>query len=88
MLEKEVISDSFEIEFNDGEVVQFLKTDVREYQWALTQSGGILIYEKQMHHTFGAVLKDGRVRAYPAGSWKEVRVLPAEEEEQPKDYAE
>jgi hypothetical protein len=86
MLDKDVISEDFEIEFNDGEIVQFLKTDTREYQWALTQSGGIIIYEKQMHQTFGAVLKDGRLRAYPQGSWKEVRVI-EKVEEQPKDYA-
>lgn len=90
MLEKEVISESFVIHMKDGTRNDYISSEKEEFQWALTQSGGVLIYRKQMHQTFGAVIKDGRIHAYAEGTWLEIEVL--EEgmkiETPPKDYAE
>ena len=91
MLESEVVSDSFIVRMKDGSQTEYLNSEKEEFQWALTTSGGILIYRKQFHQTFGAVIRDGRIHAYAEGTWLEVEVLEGEDGEEvgdntPKDY--
>ena len=91
MLESEVISASFVVRMKDGTQTEYMNSEKEEFQWALTQSGGILIYRKQFHQTFGAVIKDGRIHAYAEGTWLEIEVLEKEDGEEvgdnpPKDY--
>ena len=93
MLDKEVISASFIIRMKSGVQIEYINSEKEEFQWALTQSGGILIYRKQFHQTFGAVIKDGRIHAYAEGTWQEIEVLEEGEDAKapviatpPKDY--
>ena len=77
----EVICESFEVKFANGETRAFMKGDDSEYQWSLTPSGDLLIYYKEFHKTFTmAAIKDQRIAAYGTGVWSEVVVLSTDEE--------
>ncbi len=73
MSNREVISDSFIVHFQDGTEKRFIKGDSIEYIWSLTPAGDLLVYLKEYHKTFSmAAVRDERIAAYAAGVWKEV----------------
>jgi len=74
----DVISESFEITWENGTKSSYLKTDDVEYQWATGPDGTLFIYKKQHHPMFGAVLKDSRIAAYAPGTWNSVKVIEGE----------
>jgi len=95
-MNQKIISQSFEIYFEDGTSKKFLKKvnadgkDLAEYRWSLTPSGDMLIYYVEYHHLLSAaVLKDERIHAYAAGVWTKVDILPDEvdKEEAPDEGA-
>lgn len=70
---QDVDSPSFIVEHIDGEEDKYLNNTTDQYHWSLTPSGDLLIYYKEMHHMFtAAVLKDERIQAHAAGTWRTI----------------
>lgn len=66
---------SFVIRLVDGEEVRYISDEEKEYQWAPTGSGAIMVMKRTKHKMFGAVLKDERVRLFNQHVWDEVEAI-------------
>lgn len=85
MITPDVEAQSFMIYMKNGDVKYYMKSEDKQYQWALTPNGDILIYKKEFHATFTTVaVKDERLEAIAQGTWDGVEVIEEEVEEKPE----
>ena len=71
----EVEGKNFRVLDTHGTWTEYHADDEKEYQWAPTAGGGLLIYRKTIHKMFSAVLKDERVLMLGPGEWRKVEII-------------
>jgi len=72
-MNQDIDSPSFIVEFMDGREDKYLNNSTTQYHWSITPNGDLLIWYKQMHHMFSAaVVKDERIKAHAASTWRTI----------------